>query len=672
MTRKNRLAKESSPYLLQHAGNPVDWFPWGEEALEKAKSENKLILISIGYAACHWCHVMEHESFEDAEVAELMNRSFTCIKVDREERPDIDTIYMTAVQMMTGHGGWPLNCFALPDGKPVYGGTYFRKDDWKRMLSALAETWMNHPEKIHQFAEELTQGILRYESISSDHGESFPDKTELEKITRGLFRYYDHKEGGMNGAPKFPLPVHYLYFLERWMLSGENDSLEIVSKTLDKMALGGIFDQVGGGFARYSVDEKWQVPHFEKMLYDNAQLISLYSKAFLTSGNEFYREIAIQTAEFVIEELLDPAGGFYSSLDADSEGVEGKYYCWSEEELDELLQDKSPVFKRYFGVITTGNWEGTNILHAGQSIPGFAAAENIPEEELRPLLSWCLSKLKTAREGRMKPALDKKIITSWNGLMINALCHLYRANSNRKYLEIAQSCAEFVSGKLWHENQRLFRTYRRGEQQITGFLDDHAHVIEGLIALYEVSASEKWLAMAGEILDVTIQNFYNQENSLFYYTSSREKQIIARTTELADNVIPSSNSVMAFNLYRFGHLMGNTEYISMAESMARQVSRQVVSSPENHMNWLRFVLLLNASFHEVAIVGPEAGKQAESFIFWNNSFHVLSFSENESKLPLLKNRFQPDKTLIYVCRNHQCSLPVEDAATAIGMLHQEM
>jgi uncharacterized protein len=602
----------------------------------------------------------------------LRNRGFVCIKVDREERPDVDTIYMTAVQMMTGQGGWPLNCFALPDGRPVYGGTYFRKEDWKRLLSALAETWTNHPEKIHQFAEELTQGIIRYENIAADPGDHIPDKMELERITHGLFRFYDQKEGGMNGAPKFPLPVHYLYFLDRWQLSADKESLEIVSKTLDKMALGGIFDQAGGGFARYSVDEKWHVPHFEKMLYDNAQLISLYSKGFLLTGNKFYREIAIRTAEFVMEELRDPSGGFYSSLDADSEGVEGKYYCWTSEELDELLNDDSELFKRFFGVKPAGNWEGTNILHASQSIPAFAAAEKIQEEDLRNVLTTCLSVLKTAREGRVKPALDNKIITSWNGLMITALCNLYRACSDKKYLNAAGACADFVSGKLWFEEQGLLRTYQIGKQQIMGFLDDHANVIEGLIALYEISGRETWLAMAGKLLKVTIQHFYNKENSLFYYTSSNDKQIITRTTELADNVIPSSNSVMAFNLYRFGHLMGNTDYISMAESMTRQVGKQLVSSPANHINWLRFALLLNASFHEVAILGPDAEKKAESFIFWNNSFHVLSYSERESKLPLLINRFQPDKTLIYVCRNHHCSLPVEDVANAISLLHQEM
>lgn len=660
MKGTNKLLYESSPYLLQHAHNPVEWYPWGDEALEKAQKENKLLIISIGYSACHWCHVMEHETFEDSEAARVMNENFVCIKVDREERPDIDIIYMTAVQMITGGGGWPLNCFALPDGKPFYGGTYFRKNDWVNILKALTDAWKDDPMKITKHAEELSRGIVRHEDISFGNTEGLISKEDLTYIVNRLVNYYDMKEGGTRGAPKFPLPVHYEFFLHYWWSTKLQTALEITNISLEKMASGGIYDHLGGGFARYSVDEKWHVPHFEKMLYDNAQLISLYSKAFKITGSKRYREIVHQTIEFVKSELLSQEGGFYSALDADSEGVEGKYYTWSEMEIDKVLGSDSGLFKKYYKVTTPGNWEGTNILLTGFSAEELAESENMDLSALTSLLNNCRSKLLAVRNSRIKPLLDDKIITSWNGLMIKSLCDAFKAFNVIEYRNMAIKAAQFAGEKLIKEDFSLHRTYKNNHGKINAFLDDYAFMIDAFISLYEVSFNEEYLEISGRLIDYVVIHFYNSESQMFYYTSDIDKQVVTRTTELSDNVIPSSNSVMAFNLFKFGHLMGRQDYVTMAEKMAYTVMNKVAGSPVNYMNWLRFFHTLSEPFNELAITGPDAINYATRF---NELFHpatVVAASKEESKLPLLAKRFKKEENLFYVCSNHQCDLPLND------------
>lgn len=670
MKKANKLVHETSPYLLQHAYNPVDWHPWGQEALEKAKKENKLIIVSIGYSACHWCHVMEHETFEDTRAARVMNENFVCIKVDREERPDIDTVYMTAVQMITGGGGWPLNCFALPNGKPFYGGTYFRKNDWVNMLEALADAWIEDPEKMIHHAEDLSNGIVQHENVVSESHDGIINKDDISIIVNRLVAYYDLKEGGTRGAPKFPLPVHYEFFLHYWWSEKFQPALEITTISLDKMAQGGIYDHLGGGFSRYSVDEKWHIPHFEKMLYDNAQLISLYSKAFLVSGKIHYNEVVRETIGFIRNELLSPEGGFYSALDADSEGIEGKFYVWQESEVDKILGKDARVFKKYYNVSTPGNWEETNILHNNFSREKFAEYESINVLELSGILDNCRVKLLAVRNSRIKPGLDDKIITSWNGLMIKSLCDAFKAFNVEEYRQMAIKAAEFAEVKLMKEDFSLFRTWKNSRGKINAFLDDYAMLIDAYISLYEIDFAEKYLTIAGGLIEYVVNHFFNPSNGLFYYTSDLDDQIVTRTTELSDNVIPSSNSVMAFNLFRYGHIMGNMNYITMSEKMARTMIPAVSRSPVNYMNWLLFFQTLSEPFYELVITGPDAFKYTAGFYKFFHPALVISAAQEESNLPLLTDRFRPEKILFYVCQNHQCDLPVEDFNLAMSRIQK--
>jgi uncharacterized protein len=670
MKKANKLVLETSPYLLQHAHNPVDWHPWGQEALEKAKRENKLIIVSIGYSACHWCHVMEYETFEDTEAARVMNENFVCIKVDREERPDIDTIYMTAVQMITGGGGWPLNCFALPNGKPFYGGTYFRKNDWVNILTALADAWKDDPDKIIHHAENLSKGIVEHENLIIDSHDGIMEKEEIGAIVNILTLYYDMQEGGTRGAPKFPLPVHYEFFLHYWWSEKSQPALKLTTISLDKMANGGIYDHLGGGFSRYSVDGKWQVPHFEKMLYDNAQLISLYSKAFLISGQVRYSEIVRETIGFVKNELLSPEGGFYSALDADSEGIEGKFYVWKESEIDSVLGSDAGLFKKFYNVSTPGNWEETNILYTNFSREKFAESENLNYSELTAFLDKCRVKLLDIRNSRIKPGLDDKIITSWNGLMIKSLCDAFRAFNVEEYRQMAIKAAVFAEKNLMKGNYSLFRTWKNNWGKINAFLDDYAMMIDALISLYEIDFNEKYLKISGELINYVVNHFYNPVTGLFYYTSDMDDLIVTRTTELSDNVIPSSNSVMAFNLFKYGHLMGNQDYIGMSEKMAQAVISSVSESPVNYMNWLRFFQTLSEPFYELAITGPDARKYAAEFYKIFHPAIVISAAQQKSQLPLLAKRFQPGRNLFYVCLNHQCELPFEDFDLAFSRLQK--
>ena len=540
----NQLVNQSSPYLLQHASNPVDWYPWGEEALLKAQNENKLILISIGYAACHWCHVMAHESFESEEIAQVMNDNFVCIKVDREERPDIDHIYMNAVQLIAGNGGWPLNCFALPDGSPVYGGTYFRPEQWKNILENLSFAFKTNPEKFNAAAKDIKNGLQSMELIVKvKHRPNFTHD-EIELVIEKLKFQFDNENGGTKGAPKFPIPVNYYPLMRYYFHFGGDEIRDYLKHSLHKMANGGIYDHLGGGFARYSVDNKWLVPHFEKMLYDNAQLISLFSDAYRFTKEDKFQNIVAETINFVIREMRSPALGFYSSYDADSEGIEGKYYVWDKYEVDILLEDKSIIFCTYYDVTIDGNWEGTNILNVKHSINQLAKKYNKSSNEINSILDVSKQILFEQREKRIKPALDDKILASWNSLVIKAFIDAYKAFNNKEYLQFAIETFEFVNKKMLSDDYKLYRSYKDSKAIISGFLDDYALLIQALISLYQVTFDSKYIILAKKLSDYTIEHFYDHESGMFNYKSNLDKHLVVKTKEIIDNVIPSSNSII--------------------------------------------------------------------------------------------------------------------------------
>jgi uncharacterized protein YyaL (SSP411 family) len=662
----NNLAKETSPYLLQHAHNPVNWFPWGEKALNKAKEENKLILVSIGYAACHWCHVMEKESFEDEEVAAIMNEQFVCIKVDREERPDIDQIYMEAVQMMTGGGGWPLNCFALPDGRPVYGGTYFRKQQWVQVLYSLANMYQTDKQKMLNVAADLSKGLLESEIISVKKNAQSYTQEDLEEIVEPWKPHFDKKDGGNNRAPKFPLPNSYEFLLNYSYYTSDKETLNHVYNTLNKMAFGGIYDQVGGGFARYSVDKYWKVPHFEKMLYDNGQLVSLYSKAYQLSKNEEYKKVVYQSLEFIERELTSSEGAFYSSLDADSEGEEGKFYVWNKKELDDLLGEDAKLYCDYYQVDSQGNWEhGKNILHRGEKEEEIAHKYNLAPHQLFDKIAELNKSVLKEREKRIRPGLDDKILASWNGLMLKGYVDAYRAFNDQVFLEKALKNASFLSEKMIEKDFRVWRNYKNGKANINGFLDDYAFVIDAYIALYQATFDGKWIALAKNLTDYAIKHFYDEKSGMFFYTSNLDPKLIARKMELHDNVIPGSNSAMARNLYYLGHVFYDEKYIEMASQMLHNIKEDIKRSGAYYSNWGILLTHFVYGLKEVAICGNEATEFRKKLDMNYLPQCIIAGSMEQSELPVLKDRLQANKTTIYVCENRVCKLPVYKVNEAI-------
>ena len=601
----NHLANSTSPYLLQHANNPVNWYPWGAEALKKAKDENKLILVSIGYSACHWCHVMEHESFEDEKVAAVMNEYFVCIKVDREERPDIDQIYMSAVQLMSGRGGWPLNCICLPDQRPIYGGTYFRKNDWTSLLFNLADFYKQKPAEADEYALKLTEGIRQYESIGFVNEQPEYDKDDLQLIVDNWKKYFDKEEGGMGSSPKFPMPNNWQFLMRYAYLMNDSEVAQIVSLTLKKMAFGGIYDHIGGGFARYSVDGRWHVPHFEKMLYDNAQLVSLYSEAYTWKSSQLYKQVVDEIITFTLRELSSPEGAFYSALDADSEGVEGKFYTFTKAEIEEILGNDAELFGIYYNVTEEGNWEEeqTNVLFRKDKDLNLANKLGVVLEDMVANVEASRKKIFEARAIRIRPGLDNKILASWNGLMLKGLCDAYRAFNKAEYLEIALNNAEFIMLNMVNADGRLSRVYKGKNNDSIAFLDDYANVIDGLIALYEVTFNESWLNNAQMLADYAIIHYYEEGTGMFYFTGDEDEQLIARKSEIMDGVIPASNSVMAHNLKKLGLLFDEREYTDISAQLLRNILPHLAKYGSAYSNWSS--LLLNEVFgvYEVAITG---------------------------------------------------------------------
>lgn len=665
MSETNNLIHASSPYLLQHAHNPVNWYEWGAEALEKAKAENKLILVSIGYSACHWCHVMERESFENHEVAEVMNRHFVCIKVDREERPDIDQIYMYAIQLMTGSGGWPLNCICLPDQRPIYGGTYFRKNDWINILENVAALWINEPDKAIQYAERLTSGIRESEKIIPAINQEDYSNEHLTAIIEPWKRHFDIGYGGYNRAPKFPLPNNWVFLLRYGFLKDDQSVFTAVCHTLEEMGRGGIYDQIGGGFARYSVDDKWHVPHFEKMLYDNAQLISLYTEAYQCTRFNSFKQIATETIEWVFNEMTSADGLFFSALDADSEGVEGKFYVWDKAAFDAVLGEDAKLLGTYYNVTEEGNWEEeqTNILRKTISDDDLMQQFAIDAETLYNKVEAAKAKLLTERGKRIRPGLDDKCLTAWNGMMIKALADAATVLNHQPYYEKASAAARFILTNLRSENGGLCRNYKNGKASITGFLDDYAFLIEALIALYEYDFDEKWLEEAKTLSDYVIANFSDADSPMFFYTSEAGEGLIARKHEVMDNVIPASNSAMAQNLKKLGLLFDLENYTEKAAAMLAAVEPKIKTYGSAYSNWA--IQLLNEVYgiNEIAITGleTEAVKLALSGHYVPNK---IVLGGTKSNLPLLKGK-QSNETKVYICRNKVCQLPVNTVEEAL-------
>ncbi|MDA3907361.1 MAG: thioredoxin domain-containing protein [Bacteroidales bacterium] len=666
----NHLIHESSPYLLQHAHNPVNWYPWGKEALDKARNENKLIIISIGYAACHWCHVMEHESFEDEEVAKYMNDHFVAIKVDREERPDIDQVYMNAVQLLSGSGGWPLNCIALPDGRPIYGGTYFSKSNWMDMLEQISEFVKQNPTKTETQAKALTEGVQSSEMIYMNSEMSEFTENELNNIFSKWKNQIDFIDGGHKRAPKFPLPIGYQYLLNYHFHSQDSDALKAVTITLDKMADGGIYDQIGGGFSRYSTDAKWKVPHFEKMLYDNSQLVSLYSSAYQLTKNPEYKIIVKETLEFIKRELTSKEGVFYSSLDADSEGVEGKYYVWNKSELNEILGKNAPLIIDYYNVTESGNWENNqNILYKTVSDKKIAEQNKISEVELKKRVLDAKKTLLKEREKRIRPRLDDKILTSWNAIMLKAYVDAYRIFDKNEYLEIALRTAEFINTKIKTKDNRLHRNYKNDKGSINAFLDDYAFTIEAFISLYQATFDVKWLEEAAQLMEYVLVHFYDNKSGMFYYTSDLDPSLIARKMEIADNVIPSSNSVMAKNLFILGQYFYKDAYIDKSRTMLNNVKQNALQGGAYYANWDILMSWFVSSPFEIAIVGNDFADKRREFDQHFLPNVILSGGKNEGKLSLLEGKLIKNQTIIYVCQNKACQLPVNDVKDALKQLN---
>jgi uncharacterized protein YyaL (SSP411 family) len=664
----NNLVNQTSPYLLQHAHNPVNWYAWGDEALAKAKAENKLLLISIGYSACHWCHVMEHESFENEEVAKIMNNNFICIKVDREERPDIDQIYMNAVQLITGRGGWPLNCFALPTGEPFYGGTYFQKDQWVQILNNVANEYKVAPQNVVDYATKLTAGIKTSEMLPMVKDETPFSMNVLEAGVSKIKKQFDYIEGGGASAPKFPMPNNYEFLLQYYYHTKDKEILDIVELTLDKMAFGGIYDQIGGGFARYSTDKYWKAPHFEKMLYDNGQLVSLYSQAYQLTKKPLYKHVVYQTLEYIEREMTAKNGAFYSSLDADSEGEEGKFYVWSKEELEKVLKEDFEFAKEYYSVNSAGKWEGHYILLRKKDNATIAKLFNISEDEVVKKIEKVNTILLKERANRIRPGLDDKTLTSWNALMLKGYVDAYNVFGDEDFLKAALKNANFIVNTQVRQDGGLNHNYKNGVSNLDGYLEDYSFTTEALIALYQATFDEKWLKHSQQLTDYAITHFYDHETGFFFFTSNNAKGLVARKMELTDNVIPASNSSMAKSLFLLGEFYYNEDYTKKSRQMLKNIEAQIPQYISGYSNW--GILMLNnvKPFYELAISGKKAHEKRREF---NQNYipnKLLVGSIKESNLPLLEMKEVNGSTMIYVCYNKACQLPVEEVSEALKQI----
>jgi len=669
----NRLAQTQSPYLLQHAHNPVDWFPWGPEALQKAESENKPILVSIGYSACHWCHVMERESFEDQATAELMNAHFVCIKIDREERPDLDNIYMDAVQAMGLQGGWPLNVFLMPNQKPFYGGTYFPNAQWKQLLANIGGAFAKHEDQLAESAEGFGRSLGRSETekygIVSSEPELDPD--DLAEVITKLSSQFDLEWGGMNRAPKFPMPAIWDFALDYALLAKNIDLQEKVFFTLRKIGMGGIYDQLRGGFSRYSVDGEWFAPHFEKMLYDNGQLLELYAKAYQVSKDPLFIEKITETVNWLEAEMLQHEGGFHAAQDADSEGVEGKFYTWTYAELQEIIPKQLPWLSKLYNLKPEGNWEeGVNILFQTESYAEVAAAFGMTETGLQIKLSEVKAMLLEVRNRRIFPGKDDKILAGWNGLMSAGLIQTYYATGENRMLDLALSNLEFIREKMLIDGI-LHRSYKNGQAYTPAFLEDYAAVIKANLMAFEATGDASYLNFARQLSDFCLEQFHDEGDGFFFFNNPKAEKLIANKKELFDNVIPASNSIMARNLHQLSLLTYEEKYGDLSRKMLGGMKDLILRDPGFLCNWAHLLLESLVPTAEIAIVGKGAEAKAREFqqTFVPNS--VLAWSETLTETaPILQGKTpDPDgNALIYVCFDRACRRPVSTLEEAIAQL----
>ncbi len=680
----NRLQYETSPYLLQHAGNPVDWYAWKPEAFEKAKKEDKPILVSIGYSTCHWCHVMERESFESEEVARYMNEHFVNIKVDREERPDVDQIYMEACQAISGSGGWPLNCFLLPDGRPYFAGTYYppkqlhNRPSWTQLMQYMSDAYTSRRKEVEEQAEQLMDALKRSERLFLKDdmleapAEQLFDEGTGSRIFQALQQQFDHLEGGFGGAPKFPGTMGLRYLMDFYLLEGAPGAKAHLEFSLRKMIWGGIYDQLGGGFARYATDRAWLVPHFEKMLYDNALLVGLLSDAYRAFGDPLYERAIRETLAWVKREMTSPEGAFYAALDADSEGEEGKFYVWSHQEVAEILGDQAPLFCEYYDISPAGNWEGTNILHVTQTVADFAAEKSMSVDEVRAQLADGRMKLFEARDKRVRPGLDDKVLLGWNAMMATAYAKAYAALQDPDFLAAAERSIEFLlSSMKADEAPALLHTYKDGQVQYDAFLDDYALLTEALLELYQQNYDTRLLSRAAEITDFLLEHFLDKEEKLFYFTRAEQQGLPMRRKEIYDSATPSGNSTMVHNLHRLGILLGRQEYSDLSVDMLRNVKSSVEKYPSSFARWARAMLLRSRPFFELAVVGQQAEDKAQNLNrhYFPNTVAMASLTAQDG-WPLLEGKSTGGDTNIYVCQEYACKRPVSSVEEAVQLIQK--
>jgi uncharacterized protein YyaL (SSP411 family) len=690
----NRLAHETSPYLLQHQHNPVDWFPWGEEAIEKSRREKKPIFLSIGYSACHWCHVMEHESFEDEAIAHVLNENFVPIKVDREERPDLDQIYMNAVQMLTGHGGWPMSVFLTPELKPFYGGTYWPPHSARGMpgfdqiLAGVIDAWKNRPEAVTNAAEQLTAELR---NIGAGGGERDVSQLTIELVNNAalqLSRAFDHTYGGFGQAPKFPHPMDLQLFVRVADRNRHEGPLEMVRLTLDRMAAGGIYDHLGGGFARYSVDARWLVPHFEKMLYDNALLTGAYLDAYQVTGDENYSRVVRETLDYIVRDMTDPAGGFYSTEDADSEGEEGLFYTWTPAEIAAVLgADRGATFCRVYDVSDVGNFEGRNILNLPKTLDQNAKILGRDTAELAAELAEDRKKLFEARENRVHPGKDDKVIVAWNGLMIDAMARADVVLNTDDYRMAAIKAADFILEKMRRDDGRLLHTYRAGAAKLDAYLDDYASFANSLVSLYELTTNERWINEAVRLMDLVLDLFADADNGALFYTAKDHEQLIARNKELTDSSVPSGNSLAATALLRLGQLLGRTDYLDIAAGILSAALPLMQRAPSAVGQMLIALDRYLGPSHELVLIGDFAKQEVldargeidrrflpRCVIAIRDVDHsTLDVPESKALNAVFAGKASPDgRPVLYVCQNFACQAPavgleaIEAALNKIG------
>lgn len=678
----NRLSKETSPYLLQHAHNPVDWYPWGEEAIQKARTEDKPILVSVGYSACHWCHVMEKESFEDEATAAIMNENFVNIKVDREERPDLDHIYMDAVQAMTGSGGWPLNVFLTTDLKPFYGGTYsppvraYNRPSWKEILLSISRIYREQRSEIISQAENLTQHIFQSNQFSGadvhNNSEGRYSKQTGDPIFEVIMRSADRIYGGFGKAPKFPQTFTIQYLLHYYYHTNNEDALSQACLTLDKMVGGGIYDQIGAGFSRYSTDNEWLVPHFEKMLYDNALLIIVLSEAYQLTRKPIYEKAVRQTIAFIEREMTSSEGGFFSALDADSEGVEGKFYVWSKEEIEEQLGEDAELFCEFYGVTKEGNWEHNNILNVPISLSDFASQKGFSEVELSDRLDGAILKLLQRRNERVRPGLDDKILLGWNALMNTAYSKAYAAFGDKNYRRRAVGNMSFLLDRFQKNNAPSFyHTYKNGEAKYPAFLDDYAFLVQAMIHLQEITSDPQYLQRARTLCEHVIEKFGDTDSGFFFFTNSDQTDVLVRKKDLYDGALPSGNSIMAWNLYYLGVVFDLPAWKERSVRACSSLYDVVMKYPTSFGVWATSILGLSYGVPEVALTGQHIQKLLDEFLRTFIPFRVFQSSTLETKdFPLLAGKKISEKPLLFLCKDYSCQQPVTEVNALNRMLER--